>query len=178
MIEVAGFWLLALSALLGAGLLLRARRVLHAGCWLLLSLTAVSGLLVLLRAPFVAALQLAVAMGSVLLLLLVGLTVRRPPPEPRQPRTRDLTLGALVGFTVLLAAGYPIFSGWRTGQPLSTAFPVAGLQPGEGESIEALGRALCGPDLGALVLVTALLLATLVGALQVMRSDPEVHQDG
>lgn len=113
----------------------------------------------LLAAPFLAAAQILVYAGAILVLFLfVVMLLNAPLPESDQPRKLQRIFG--------LAAAALVGLG---GAALAVvAIPGAGEAVAEGTAA-AIGRLLVGPHLLAFELVSVLLLAALVGAMVLVK---------
>jgi NADH-quinone oxidoreductase subunit J len=154
------FALLAVGSALGAAL---APRVFNAAVGLLGTFLAVAGLYALLGADFVAAAQVLVYVGGILVLLvfavlLTGRVLGRVGLEPKA----SVLLPAIVGGIVFLGLALAI---------RATAWPGATAAEPDAPTTAALGRALLDPQryLVPFELASVLLLAALVGAAYLVR---------
>lgn len=113
----------------------------------------------LLSAPFLAAAQILVYAGAILVLFLfVVMLLNAPLPSTDQPRNLQRTLGLTAALLVGLG-----------GAALAlVAAPAASVPAAEGTAA-AIGRLLVGPHLFAFELVSVLLLAALVGAMVLVK---------
>jgi NADH-quinone oxidoreductase subunit J len=134
---------------------------LHAVLWLVLSFFGSALLFFLLGAPLLAALEVIIYAGAVMILFLFMVMMLRADPEGRRPPLGRLVPLALLG-TLGLAAGGVLLAG-VAGVPLA----LASLAPA------ALGRYLFQQHALAVEIVSLLLLVALVGALLLARSGPE-----
>jgi len=109
----------------------------------------------LLGASFLAAAQVLVYTGAILVLFLFVVMLLNAPEEPqaREPRPFQRWLGAAVAAATAVV-GVLLALSWRATTPTA----------GPGGDAAALGRLLVGPYLFAFELVAVLLLAALVGA--------------
>jgi NADH-quinone oxidoreductase subunit J len=155
------FALVAGVTLVGAIGVVTARTIFAAGLFLVLSFVGVSGLYVLLEAPFLAAAQLLIYAGAVAILILFAIMLtRRVMSETGGGQTNNqwaiAALVALMLFVVLLGA--------TSGQDwqVSDAAPPA-------DVIAALGAAFLGPYLLPFEIISVLLLAALVGSIIIAR---------
>ena len=114
----------------------------------------------LLGASFLAAAQILVYAGAILVLFLfVVMLLNAPADRPAQePRPLQRVAGLLVALALGLG-GVVLLLGLR---------PGAGAAPAGGTGVQ-LGRLLVGPHLFAFELVSVLLLAALVGALVLVK---------
>ena len=114
------FWVLAAVVLVGGVGVVVMRQPVHSALFLLLSFVGVAGLFVLLHAEFLAAVQILVYAGGIMVLFLFTImlvNVRRQATEP--------FLHPQAGFALLLGAGIYALLGW--------------LLVGEARKIAALG---------------------------------------
>jgi NADH-quinone oxidoreductase subunit J len=151
----------ALAALVGAFMAVTHRHTLVAALFLVLNLLSVAVLYVLLEAPFVAAVQVIVYAGAIMVLFLfiiMLLDLRHEEGRQSGLLQRFLALGGGAIFLLLLARG-----ALREPPPADAAAP-AGL--GSPERVAAL---LFSDYLVPFEMISVLLLAALVGAVVVAR---------
>jgi len=158
------FVLLGVVALGSAVLVVTTRQLVHAALWLVVSFGALAACYLLLTAEFVAWVQVLVYVGAIVVLLLFGIMLTRAPIG----RSDDLDSGNRVA-ALLVGAGTAavlvtvLVQGFRTAY-LDLGGPPAGSASAVGES---LFRAWVLP----FELLSVLLLAALVGAIVLSRSD-------
>ncbi len=113
----------------------------------------------LLAAPFLAAAQILVYAGAILVLFLfVVMLLNAPLPATDQPRKLQRLFGAVA--VVLVGLG---------GAALALVTAPGANNPAAEGAAAAIGRLLVGPYLFAFELVSVLLLAALVGAMVLVR---------
>ena len=160
--NVAAFAILALMAIGSAlGLVLK-KNAIHGALFLVVNLGTVAALYLSLRAEFLAAAQVIVYAGAIMVLFVFAIMVLIPGkeetgPDPRRPyRLLALPVGAglLVELAVIVASGND-----------GAARPAAG-PPG---GVEAIGRLLFTDYLFPFELTSVLLLAAMVGVLVLAR---------
>lgn len=144
-------------AVVATALVVTRRQAVHALLYLILSLLAVAVVLFLMGAPFVAALEVIVYAGAVMVLFVFALMVLGSSggegatgiASSIRPRewVMPALLAAILGGVLILALGAP-------------AAATAGARVGPRE----VGRALFGPYVIGVELASLLLLAGLVGA--------------
>jgi NADH:ubiquinone oxidoreductase subunit 6 (subunit J) len=161
-VSVAAFALLALMAVGSAlGLVLK-RNAIHGALFLVVNLGTVAALYLSLRAEFLAAAQVIVYAGAIMVLFVFAIMVLIPGkeetgPDPRRPyRLLALPVGA--GLLVELAA-IVASSGGTTRPPA----------PGPPGGVEAIGRLLFTDYLFPFEMTSVLLLAAMVGVLLLAR---------
>ncbi len=159
--KIIGEWLVLLPAivlLLAAAASVVMRNLIHAALCLTLSFIALGIVFIALGAEFVGFVQLLVYVGAVAMILVFAILLTRP-----EQLTKSGTLfsglgpagGALAGFASLLVLLAFIFTSPVAKKPLPA--PVSA-------PVAAIGEALMGDYVVALLLIGVLLTAALVGA--------------
>lgn len=173
------FSLCAVACLLGALVTVLARNPIRGAMGLLLTIAGIAGLFLQLRAQFLAAIQIIVYAGAVVVLfvfvvLLLGVDAHDPKGPGKSKLARSVagvSLAALTGAALFLLApeikDHPM------------PFVAVGAEHG---SVAALGKLLFGEALAPFELSTALLIVAVVGAIAVSRTHklpqtkvPEAH---
>jgi NADH-quinone oxidoreductase subunit J len=166
-----------LSALtLGGGLMVALdRNLFHGALWLLVSLFGVAGLFVMLAAPFLAAVQVLVYMGAIVILIIFAIMLTRRVMGEREAANSQwpiaLAMAAVAFLVIALILGLATTSGSATRAPLLAA---QSLPPVSMDSVVALGKALVDPWQYALPfeLASLLLTAAMIGSIVIAREDP------
>ena len=165
------FLLFAGVSLLGATMVIVARNPVHSVLFLLLAFVNIAALFVLLGAEFIAAIQVLVYSGAILVLFLfvVMLLARneRPLPTLVQPLQAPAALivgGLLAAEVALVTLTGMVTSGMR-GRDTPEAIQRAG------GNVEALGRQLYTTWLLPFEVASVLLLVAVIGALFLARED-------
>lgn len=170
--QQALFFVFALFAVLSAFMTITRRNPVVAAVWLVGSFFAVAVCYVLMAATFLAALQVLVYAGAMMVLFVFVVMVLdvddRGEAEHRKP-SRVGKIG-FYGLTVLLIG----FVSWLLLGTLARQFSTPGREITESfGTANAVGRELFGPYLFAFEAVSLLLLAAVVGAVVVARSRRE-----
>ena len=150
------FYLFAAVAAAGAVGVAASRDIVRAAVWLLFALGGVAGLYFLLDAEFLAAVQLVVYVGGILVLIVFGVMLTSASPLVRYEPSRGEVVTAVGLSAVLLAA--------LTLLVLRARFPLAAAMPEASAGVAPLGQALLGDYLVPFELASVLLLVVLVGA--------------
>ncbi len=164
------FGALTLGGALGVVL---ARNPVHCAIFLVLTLVSVAVLFLLQDAQLVAAVQIIVYAGAIVVLFLfviMLLGVDRPETleEPlRFQRPIALSLGAIVLAEILLLAGHQ----WATGAKTGHGVPLRG--GGFGSNIERVARVLFTDFLWPFQLTAVLLVVAVVGSVVLARRSGE-----
>jgi NADH-quinone oxidoreductase subunit J len=163
-LEILFFGLCALLALVGGVVTVAARNPIRSAMGLLTTILGIAGLYLMLSAEFLAAIQILVYAGAVVILFIFVIMLLGPSAtSPRDARTAiPRYLGAIVFLGTAVSALYSFFA-------LSkglTAMPAP--PPGFG-SIEGVGHELFTNELVPFEISGALLLVAVVGAVAVAR---------
>jgi len=158
LLGLAGVGALVLGASLGVVL---ARSLFHAVLWLALALVATAGLFVLLHAEFLAAVQVLLYAGGVVTIVVfaIMLTERLVGASLAQTN-RTVGIGAAVALAVFVGLATTILRAGRGGPAPAAALDTAGL-----------GRAVLTEWVLAFEVLGILLVAALLGALYLARSE-------
>lgn len=151
-----GFALLTIGS---AFIVAFSKNILRAAFALLLTFFGVAGLYVFLAADFMAAAQILIYVGGILILILfaVMLTHNISDIKLSNPATRPV-IGGLIALLVLAGLTWVIvITDWPVGKMVS--------EP----TTEQIGRAIMGPYLLPFEAVSVLLLAALIGATYLAR---------
>jgi NADH-quinone oxidoreductase subunit J len=141
------------------------RNIVRAATWLLGTLAAAAGLYLLMSANFLAAVQLIVYAGGILILIVFGvmLTARNPYIRSEAP-LYEVLLAGLVGLSlfgimtaIMTSAGWPALRG---------AVPTAAVA-----EVHDIGRSLLTDYLVPFEVISVLLLAVMIGAAYLARPE-------
>jgi NADH-quinone oxidoreductase subunit J len=158
------FVLVAALAIASAlGLILK-RNPIHGALFLVVNLACVAVLYLMLGAEFLAAAQVIVYAGAIMVLFVFAIMVLIPGKEETGPDPRRSTriLALPVGAVLLVQLGVIVMA--RRGTPAAEAPAVGG--------VESLGRLLFTDYLFPFELTSVLLLAAMVGVLVLARRRP------
>ena len=162
---VTAFVIVAALAILSAlGLILK-RNPIHGALFLVVNLGCVAVFYLMLGAEFLAAAQVIVYAGAIMVLFVFAIMVLIPGKEETGPDPRRSTrvLALPVGALLLVQLGVILWTR-RGGAPTSPAQP--------GGSVESLGTLLFTDYLFPFELTSVLLLAAMVGVLVLARRRP------
>ena len=158
------FLLLAALVVVSALLAMTSSSLIHSALWLVVTLGAVAGCFVLMTAEFVAWVQVLVYVGSVVVLVIFALMLTRQPASGANAEvTRNRPLAALLGLVAALGLGATFVTGFHGER-------IEGHRIGTAASI---GDALFNDWVLPFEILSAVLLAALVGAIVVSRSGSE-----
>jgi NADH-quinone oxidoreductase subunit J len=158
------FLILGVVALVSGGLVVFQKHPLRSALWLIVNFFAVAGIYLLAHAEFIAAIQVIVYAGAIMVLFLfviMLLNIRQPEAEPKIPFIGQKLGGiVLAGFTGLIL----IYGVTRT--VLTSGKPMA---PGLGNT-ESIARSLFTDYLLPFEVTSVLLLVAIVGAVVLAKS--------
>lgn len=155
------FYTFALLTAASALCVVFSRDIVRTALSLMFTLSSVAGLYFLLRAEFVAAVQLVVYAGGTLILIIFGVMLTTKSPFARfNPSRREVAAASLIAATLLgaLVASFLTLPKGREVVEETAAYPVA-----------ALGAALLGDYLIPFEIASVLLLVVMIGAAYVAK---------
>lgn len=169
------FGVIAVSSVLCAIVVVQSKDLFRAGIFLIVSFLSVAGLFVLLRAEFLAAVQVLIYVGAIAVLLLFAILMTRD-VESGNSSNRQIVpvgvLGALFGAAAIFVA---IFTDWTI---LDTALLDTDLVAPElsnsvvtvfSNTVPQLAKLLISDFVLAFEVASVLLLAAIIGALALVR---------
>ncbi len=161
------FYLMGSIAVISALLVIVQRNPVHSAIYLVVSFLAMAGIYVTLEAEFIAAVQVLVyAGGIVVLFLFVIMLVQLEPLQAR--KIRRLQGAVMVLMVVLLVASFlPIFLGMNTAE--ASAGATESFRAGGG-NLQAVGDLLFKSYLLPFEIASVLLLVAMVGAVILARA--------
>ncbi|MBT8224671.1 MAG: NADH-quinone oxidoreductase subunit J [Dactylosporangium sp.] len=162
---VADVLLTAIGAVVvgSALLVVTTRHIVHAGLWLVVTLTGVAALYLVLTAELVAWVQILLYLGAVVVLLLFAVMLTRAPIGARDDLDRPRWPGVLVGLGTAGSLAALLANAYRWDK---IELPAAG-------TAERIGEHLFRSWVLPFELVGLLLLAALIGAIALSRSGDE-----
>lgn len=168
----ATFYVAAVIAALSTAMVITRRNAVHALLYLIVSLLAVAVVFYTLGAPFVAALEMIIYAGAIMVLFVFVIMMLNLGPQAEEQESQWLSTsmwgGPLIMAGLLLAELiYALVQGHTQ---------VAG--PANSVSPKQVGIALYGPYLLGVELASMVLLAGLIGAYHLGRHDEPEEQEG
>ena len=159
------FYVLAIPTVLAASGVLLLRNPVHCALSLVAALFLIAGSYVALGAHLIAALQIIVYAGAVMVLFLFVIMLLNLQPDPGEAAHPLAKLGA-----AMAAVGFAVIVGAVVGEWSRTAPPPAELAADFGTT-RAVARTLFVEQLTAFELTSVLLLVAVVGAVVLARRD-------
>ena len=158
------FFGLAAVALIAGVLVVFQTSPLHSALWLIVNFFAVAGIYLLLHAEFIAAIQIIVYAGAIMVLFLfviMLLNLREPEEPAKRPYSAQKVAGVILS---LVAAFYLSYGLFRVQLP-----PGAPAAPGLGNT-ESIAKLLFTDYLLPFEFTSVLLLVAIVGAVVLSKS--------
>jgi len=161
-LETLAFVVLAVILIGSALMVIFMRRIVHAALCMVACFAAVAGLFILLNAEFLAAVQVLIYAGAVVVLLLFAIMLTQGSQTPRSnPFNRQSGLAAVVALALLGVMGWVL---------LQTPWSVAS-NPAPVNVTETLGKLLFTDYVLAFELASIVLLVAMIGAIVIARED-------
>ena len=174
--EVVAFYLLGAVAIAASLLVIAQRNPIYSVLLLIASFGALSGLYVLLDAPFVAAIQIIVYAGAIMVLFLFVVMLLNAPHEDTEYDERvhpllrpgPMRVGALLALALAAELGWALSRSGDTG-----AFPGGAVT-----SVAVIGRSLFTDYAFPFEVTSILILVAMVGAVILARRDDPNERRG
>jgi NADH:ubiquinone oxidoreductase subunit 6 (subunit J) len=163
MTESITFAILAVLTLFPAVLVVTSRNIFHAGLWLIPTLVGVAGLFLTLGAEFLAAIQILVYVGGIMVLLLFAILLTRGLADPEARVHNRQTVWAFICSIALLAV-------LLLGMKAEFGSTVSALSLPNG-STERMGELLLGRYLLPFEIASLILLAAIIGAIVLAKGE-------
>jgi NADH-quinone oxidoreductase subunit J len=162
--DLLAFYLIAAVCILSAGGVVAANKPVHSAIFLVICFFNVAGIFVMLGAEFLAAVQVIVYAGAILVLMLFTLMLVDPDnlPEFHTARPVQRYIGVLLGAILLLEIGTAIVGRTVVGQS-GTASPE--VIQAVGGNVQAVGRTLYTEYVFPFEIVSLVLTVGAIGAI-------------
>jgi len=163
------FYLLGGIAVAASLLVIAQRNPIYSVLLLIASFGALSGLYILLEAPFVAVIQIIVYAGAIMVLFLFVVMLLNAPHEDTEHdlRLHPLMRGGPLGFGVLLAVLLAV----ELGVALAGGRDPGRLSTGATTTVQAIGRSLFTDYAFPFEVTSVLILVAMVGAVVLARRE-------
>lgn len=169
-VQWLAFGILTLLAVGSALAVVIDRNLFHSALWLLVSLFGIAGFFVLLSAPFLAAVQVLVYMGAIVILIIFAIMLTRRLMGITETLNSQWWVGAIVAVVTFFVIALVLYNAGQGTHPLLVREPIAALSS---RTVADLGAALVDPSQYALPFELASLLLTgaMIGAIVIARED-------
>lgn len=163
------FILLGLGTAFSAVATVTSKNLVHAALFLATTLAGIAGVFLVLRADFVAMVQLVVYVGAIAVLFLFGLMLTRAPIGREALDSQNRGLGFAVAGTMFATLVVLIVTGFKE----SVVLTIPGATPGEigGPFVADIGLAIFSTWVFPFELASMLLLGALIGAILLSRRE-------
>lgn len=166
--EMLGFAVLAIVAISGALLLLTLKKVVHMVVAMVFTFLSIAGLYVTLSAEFVAAVQILIYSGAIMIMMLFGIMLTKHNDEERKQPERWRNFFVFIGVLVIAVTVYiGIYD---------LSIPVEQVPLHEANT-EQIGVALYSKYIIPFELISILLLVALVGAVILAKRDDKEEKE-
>ena len=168
--ETIGFWILAAVTVMASVLVVGQRNPMHSVILLIVSFGALSGLYMMLDAPFVAAIQIIIYAGAIMVLFLFVVMLLNAPTEdaPTGYAARILGGAGPRRFGVVLSTILVLQLAWILSELTSTPLE-SGAQPAASLTVFDIGVKLFREYAFAFEATSVLILVAMVGAVIIAR---------
>ena len=168
-IELFGFYAFAAIAVVSSLLVVGQHKPMHSVMLLIVSFGALSGLYVLLDAPFTAVTQIIIYAGAIMVLFLFVVMLLNAQTEDEAAGAALSGRGMAIGAVLSVAlAGEVVWALSRLGV---SGFGVAQAGGGSISSVARIGRALFTTHAFAFEVTSILILVSMVGAVVIARKE-------
>ncbi len=168
----AAFTYMAAASVASALLAVTRKNPVHSMLWVLALFMHVAGIFLLLGAEFLAAVQVVVYAGAILIFYLFVLMLLDLPGEVARPRFgRHWPLAAAVGLGFAGVGWLASTGAWIAGDEPASERTTLGEGPSQG-SLADMGTALFGPFALPFEIASLVLLAAIIGAVVLARRRP------
>jgi NADH-quinone oxidoreductase subunit J len=165
MLEQAAFYIIS-AIILGAAIaMVTSRKLVRSVIWMVVSFVGVGALFIMLQAEFIAAVQIMVyAGGIVVLFLFVIMLVNLGDIQQQEYLHRQWLPAMLLAVLLLAEIGFMVWVGSRD-TPIPEPDRVDALLRGMGGNVETIGQTLYTDFLLPFEVVSVLLLVAMIGAI-------------
>ena len=168
------FWVIAVSTIVAAVAVVQLRDLFRAALFLIVSFLGVAGMFVLLRAEFLAAVQVLIYVGAISVLIIFAILMTRDVEEGSPSNRLRIPAGVVAALFAAVAIFVAVSTDWNL---LETAVDGAALSDDAVEkvgevfsnTIPWIARLLIRDFVLAFEVASVLLLAAIIGALALVR---------
>lgn len=174
LIQYAIFAALTLVTVGGAIKVAATRRIIHAAYWLFPVFAGMAGFYLCLGAQFIAAMQVLIYIGAILILIIFAVTLTRHANDPEELQSNRFVAPVVLASLAMLLplVGAVLLHPWAALPPPPASIDNILLMPGVPVTdVQALGITLMQQYLVPFEIASVLLLAAMVGALVLARKE-------
>ncbi|MCI0439697.1 MAG: NADH-quinone oxidoreductase subunit J [Chloroflexi bacterium] len=164
------FWVIAISTIVAAVAVVQLRDLFRAALFLIVSFVGVAGLFILMRAEFLAAVQILIYVGAISVLILFAIMMTRDVEEGSPSHSLRIPVGVLAALFAAAAIFVAVSTNWNT-------IDEAAFSPASEDAIAEvfsntvpwIARLLLQDFVLTLEIAGVVLLAAMIGALALIR---------
>ena len=168
------FWVIAISSIIAALAVVLLKDLFRAALFLIVSFLGVAGMFILLRAEFLAVVQVLVYVGAISVLIIFAILMTRDVEEGSPSNRFRLPMAIFSALFAAVAIYVAVSTNWNT---LETAMANGQIAPETAElinqvfsnTIPTIGQLLLRDFVLAFEVASVVLLAALIGALALIR---------
>ena len=166
------FWTIAVSTIVAAVAVVQLRDVFRAALFLIVSFLGVAGMFVLLRAEFLAAVQVVIYVGAISVLIIFAILMTRDVEEGSPSHRLRIPVAALAAMFMGVAIFVVLETRWDLIESAELS-PAANEQVVDvfSNTVPWIARLLINDFVLAFEVASVLLLAAIIGALALVRED-------
>ena len=180
-IDIA-FWVIAISTIVAAIAVVQLKDLFRSALFLVVSFIGVAGMFVLLRAEFLAAVQILIYVGAISVLIIFAILMTRDVEEGSPSNRLRIPVGIIVALFLAVAIFVVVDTEWRLLEPamggdsvetaggvVLSADSVAKVNEVFSNTVPMIARLLVNDFVLAFEVASVLLLAAVIGALALIR---------
>ncbi len=157
------FWILSAVIVISGLLVVSLKNVFHCALFLILTLFCVSGIFVLLEAPFLAAAQVLIYVGAVAVLIIFAVMLTTDMVKKRVPMTNRNAGPAFLACAMFAFGSMFLFKKTGVWNVSTEALPA--------DNVGTIGKLLMTEYMLPFEVISVLLLAALIGAIVLARKE-------
>jgi|AP95_1055475.scaffolds.fasta_scaffold73655_2 NADH-quinone oxidoreductase subunit J len=180
-IDIA-FWVIAISTIIAAIAVVQLKDLFRSALFLVVSFIGVAGMFVLLRAEFLAAVQILIYVGAISVLIIFAVLMTRDVEEGSPSNRLRIPVGIIVALFLAVAIFVVVDTDWTLLEPamgvdsaeaaggvVLSADSVAKVNEVFSNTVPMIARLLVNDFVLAFEVASVLLLAAVIGALALIR---------
>lgn len=170
LVDIA-FWVLAVSAIISAIAVVQIRDLFRAALFLVMTFMSIAGMFVLLRAEFLAAVQVLIYVGAISVLIIFAILMTGDVEEGSPSHSMRAPVGILAILFGAMAVFVSVSTDWNLLEPAIAAGEVSADAVADvyANTIPVIASLLIRDFVLAFEVASVLLLAAIVGALALIR---------
>lgn len=166
------FWVIAVSSIVAAIAVVQLKDVFRAALFLIVSFMGVAGLFVLMRAEFLAVIQVLIYVGAISVLIIFAILMTRDVEEGNPSNQLRIPAAVLAALFAAMAIFVAVETDWNLLEAANLGTDAT-LKVGEvfSNTIPWIARLLIRDFVLAFEMASVLLLAAIIGALALVREE-------